>query len=61
MMIVEILLKTLTCLLMSLLFLAYWRRMINLMSLFINIYIYIYIYIFAAIDIHLRLTGQTTK
>ena len=39
-MIGEILVKTLTCLLMSPLFLAYWRGMINLIYLFIYIYIY---------------------
>ena len=38
-MIGEILVKTLTCLLMSPLFLACWRGMINLIYLFIYIYI----------------------
>ena len=45
MMIGEILVKTLTCLLMLPLFLACWRGMITLMYyLFIYICIYIYIY-----------------
>ena len=49
----EILVKTLTCLLISTLFLACWRGMIHLIYLFIYIYIYIYIHIYIHVYIYI--------
>ena len=48
-MIEEILVKTLTCLLIYPLFLARWKGIINLIYLFIYIFIYLF---FSAIIIH---------